>query len=247
MNRRREFRSWLMISALLLLPSLALAEVSVQLDGRGNYKRYWYLTLGRGRAVVWGQVRPRLPQHLLLNPLGDTYGDKAPVIQVSPLTGRPWVVWPKNYGNIRQLAFATWEGARWTEPALVNPGAPLVYDDRDPALAIDAAGTLYLVWWRAEQTAKVYFSTLTERGWTPALLLSNPEVDSRTPSIALDGSTATITYGTPSGPVTMIVEASILVQSGASLMDNPIPPLLGPPSTPGGGDAGTGADFVHRR
>ena len=33
--------SWVTIAALFLLPSVALSEVSVQLDSHGNFKRTW--------------------------------------------------------------------------------------------------------------------------------------------------------------------------------------------------------------
>jgi hypothetical protein len=247
MNRMRGTLPWVVVAA-LLLPSLALAEVSVQLDGRGNYKRYWYLTSGKGsNALVWRQIRPRLPQHVVLNPLGDNLGDYPPAIQVSPATGYPWVVWPKNIGNIKQLAFATWDGKRWTEPSLVAPGVPLVYDDRDPVLAIDQAGGLYLVWWRAEQTARVYFSSLILGRWTPPMAISEAGVEGRSPAIAVSGPTATISYETPTGSVTKSFETTSLLYSAASLMDNPIPPLVTPPPgapgqdpVPGGGGVGGG-------
>ncbi len=241
MNRLRGARSWVMVAALLLLPSLALAEISVQLDGRGNYRRTWFLTAARGRSpVIWEQVRPHLPPSVLLNPLGDTYGDRMPVIKFSPLTGYPWVVWPKNFGNIRQLAFSTWDGRKWTEPSLVIPGVPLVYDDQDPALAIDPAGTEFLVWSRAEQTAKIYLSLLIQGRWAPAMLVSDASVDSRAPSIVLSGAVALITYRTPAGPVTKSYQTLRLVESAASLMDNPIPPLYSPPVAPPGADPTTG-------
>jgi hypothetical protein len=243
MNRLRGTRSLVTVAALLLLPCVALAEVSVQLDGRGHYKRYWYLTSGRGRtAIVWKQVRPRLPHNVLLNPLGDNLGDLAPAIQTSPATGYPWVVWPKNFGNIKQLVYSTWDdkNKQFTEPALVAPGVPLVYDDLAPSFAVDQTGALYLVWWRAEQTPKIYFSTFILGRWTPAQQISDASVDSRAPSIALDGSWATITYRTPSGLVTKQVQTAILIDSPASLMDNPIPPLYGPPPPPAGNEPSGG-------
>lgn len=253
MNRLRGTRSWATVAALLLFPSMVLAEVSVQVDSLGNYKRFVYLTVGKGRtAVVWRQMRARLPQNLVLNPLGDNLGDRPPVIQVSPVTGYPWVVWPKNFGNIKLLVSATWEGTgkKWTEPSLIAPGAPLVYDDLDPSLAIDGSGTLYLVWSRAEQTAKVYFSTMIQGRWTPALLISEATVDGRAPSIVLSGKTAIISYQTPAGPVTRNYQAASLVQSAASLMDNPIPPLFGPPpggdNPSGGGGGGGGHVGIYR-
>ena len=116
----------------------------------------------------------------------------------------------------------------------------------DPALAIDQTGTMYLVWSRGEQTPTIYFSTFLGGRWTPALLISDAGVDSRAPSITLNGTTAVIQYRTPAGPVTRMYEAARLVESGASLMDNPIPPLSTPPSAPPSGPAGPG-DPTHRR
>jgi hypothetical protein len=248
MSKLRGVRSCFTVAALLVLPSVALAEVSVQLDGHGTYRRFWYLSGGKGRsAVIWKQVRPHLPPRVILNPLGDTYGDGPPVMQISPVTGYPWVVWQKNYGNIKQLAYSTWDGRTWTQPALVNPGLPLVNDDLDPALAIDQGGKPYLVWTRAGQTAEIYFSTLIQGRWSPAIRLSDPTVESRTPSITLNGSRAVIVYQTPAGPVTKIYETAILVDSGASLMDNPIPPLSTPPTAPPGGGNPTGVNhFVNK-
>jgi hypothetical protein len=247
MSRLRGIRSWLAVAALVLLPSTVLAEVSVQLDAHGNYKRYWYLVAGRGSSY-WRQVRAHLPPPVVLNPLGDTFGDGPPTIQVSPVTGFPWVIWAKNFGNIQQLVYSRWDGGKWTEPALINPGQALVYSDREPAFAMDQSGRPYLVWVRDEQTAKIYFSTLIEGKWSPAILLSNPEIDSRTPSIALNGRAAVVTYRTPAGPVSLTYETGILVNSAASLMDNPIPPLVTPPPspTPDPGSGGGGADGALR-
>ena len=250
MNRPLVIRCLAFTAALAFLPSVALAEVSVQLDGRGNYKRFYYLTEGKGRnRIVWAQVRPRLSPQVVLNPLGDNLGDLPPVIRVSPETGYPWVVWPKNFGNLKQLVFSTWDAGarRWTDPRPIAPGTPWVWDDLGPDLAFDGFGTPYLVWWRAEQTAKVYFSTLLSGVWTPPLVVSDGGVDSRTPSITLDGTTAIITYRTPSGMVTKKFEAAFLIDSAASLMDNPIPPLNAPPSSPPGGGFSGGTDgFIKK-
>lgn len=246
MSTLRGLRFWFAVAALLVLPSTLLAEISVQVDSQGRYKRFYYLTGGRGRsAIVWKQVRPHLSPQLVLNPLGDSFGDGRPVIQISPVTGYPWVVWPKNFGNIQQLAFSTWDGKRWTEAALINPGIPLVYSDQSPALVLDQFGKPYLVWARAEQTGKIYFSTLIKGQWSPGLVLSDPNVDSRDPSITLTGTTAVVSFKTPAGVVSMKYDTAILVDSAASLMDNPIPPLDVPPPTTDPGGVGTN-DRPHK-
>jgi len=250
MNRLHGSRRWGVVAILALLPSLALAEVSAQLDARGNFKRVNYLVRKKGAVnVIWAQVRPWVPQYVLLNPVGDNLGDLPPVIEISPITGNPWVVWPKNFGNLKQLVFATWDvhGRRWTDALPITPGTPLVYDDLGPSLAFDSAGTPYLVWWTAGQTAKIFFSTLISGVWTPPLLVSDQSVDSRLPSITLRGTTAVITYVTPAGMDTKSFETGLLINSAASLMDNPIPPLNAPPSSPGGGPAGGGDGFLKKK
>src|SRR5262245_46940678 len=235
MRRLRGARIPLTIAAVLLVPAVALAEVSVQLDGRGNFKRLWYLTGGKGRSVIWGQVRSKVAPNFVLNPLGDNLGDRAPVIQRSPVTGYPMAVWPKNFGNIRVLAESSWMGTRWSDIALIAPNAPLIYEDQDPALAFDEAGVPYVVWSRVEQVARVYFSMKYMGRWTTPMPISEEGVVARTPSIAISGKTTVITYQTPSGTLTRSFLTSQLVQSATSLMDNPIPPLLGPELPPGGG------------
>src|SRR5262245_7621185 len=190
------------IAALAILPSTVRAEVSVLVDGHGRFLRVLVLRPSRGEgAAIWRQVRPRIDPRLVLNPLGDTYGDDAPVIQISPATGYPWVVWGKNFGNIRQLVFSMWNGKQWSEPALINPGTPLVYSDTTPALAIDVFGQPYLVWARAEQTGRIYFSTMVRGRWSPPVLISQPDVQSQAPSIVLNGTTAVVTFQTSAGPV----------------------------------------------
>ncbi len=246
MSVLRGIRSWFAIAALAVLPSTVLAEVSVQVDSQGNYKRYFYLTEGKGRsAIIWRQVRPHLSPGLVLNPLGDSYGDGPPVIQISPVTGYPWVVWPKNFGNIQQLAFSAWDGTTWTEPALINPGIPLVYSDQSPDLVFDQFGKPFLVWVRTEQTTKIYFSTLVKGRWSPGFVISDPTVDSWAPSITLNGKAAVVTFQTPAGALTRTYETAILVNSAAGLMDNPIPPLAAPPPTTG--PAGGGGAVQPKR
>ena len=97
MKRLRGSGLWIIVTVLALLPSLALAEVSAQLDARGKFKRFYYLTRKRDlSSVVWAQVRPWVPQYVLLNPLGDNLGDLPPTIDISPVTGFPLVVWQRH-------------------------------------------------------------------------------------------------------------------------------------------------------
>jgi hypothetical protein len=145
-----------------------------------------------------------------------------------------------NEANIKHIGFAYWDGKAWTERRRVTPANPYAYDELDPILAFDFAGNPYLVWWRAEQTAKVYFSTRVNGFWTPPLLLSDPSVDSRNPAIVLNGSTAFVTWETSSGTGGATWDAATLLRSASNLMDSPLPPGLKPPDAPSDGDGGQG-------
>lgn len=227
----------------ILVPVLGIAEVSVQLTRDESFRRVVYLTRSGRSQVVWRQVRPFLPQEVLLNPLGDTLGDLPPVIATNPISGRPWVFWSRNVANIKQVVHATWTDAGWTAPRPVSgetgPIPALPFDELDPAVAFDAAGVPFLVWWRAVPGAgEVYFSTLIGGVFAPPLRLSPEGVDSRRPTIRVEGSRALVTYGTPTGPATTIYETAVLIESAASLMDSPTPPGYKPDSGKGGGDSG---------
>lgn len=220
---------------LLLQPLLAHAEVSVLLDRQGNVRRVLFLT-GKSRRgpVIWGQVRARVPLEAMLNPLGDTYGDLAPTLAIDPITGRPWVAWPKNEGNQKRIMVSVWDGRRWTAPARVALPDPMGYDQLSPSLVFDPAGVPYLVYEEAAPKGRVLFTTLARGSWTPPLLLSSPQVDSSQPTAAIQGSDLMLAYRTPTGPVSLALDASRLVDSAVSLMDSPIPP--GSQSGPGDSD-----------
>jgi hypothetical protein len=238
---------------LLLQPLPARAEVSVQLDRQGNVKRVVYLT-GHSRkgAVIWSQVRARVPLEAMLNPLGDTYGDLAPTIATHPVTGNPWVVWPRNEGNQKRLMLSMWDGQRWTTPVRVATPDLMGYDQLEPKLVFDAAGAPYLVYAEKAPKGRVLFTTLARGAWTPPLLLSRPQEDSSEPATAMQGSDLMLAYQTPAGRVNLALDASRLVDGALSLMDSPIPPGAQPgpddPGVPGGaGPGGRGGPAEPRK
>ena len=239
-------RSILPFLVLSLLPGLALAEVSVQIDHQtGAVKRVFYLVRSRGaRPIVWAQVRPGVPQNQLLNPQGDVTGDLAPVIRLHPQTGNPWAVWPMRVANQYQVGVSYWTGTGWSPTQrIVTAPDPYYYDEVQPSFTFDFAGNPFVVWERAEPTHQILFSTLMGGVWTPPLLLSDPSLDSRGPSIEMDGARARISYATPTGTVTLTYDTTALLSAAASLMDTPIPPghNKGGGDTSGGTDSGGGS------
>ena len=237
---KRRYVAFLVAISMLLLPAIALAEVSVQLNKDGKLKRVHFLTRGEGRSeVVWGQVRKHLPLEVMLNPLGDNLEDGAPHIALHPETGYPWVVWSMNIANQKRIGFATWDGRRWTSPErVVHLPDPMGYDQLDPQLSFTPLGAPILTFWVEAPLARVYFSTLIDGRWSPPLALSDRDVDSRRPVQALEdeGETLQLVYGTPTGTLTTTFSTKTLFQLSASIMDNPIPPGADP--APGEDDPG---------
>jgi len=240
MNRR--YVAFLVAFCMLLLPAVALAEVSVQLDKNGKFKKVHVITQGDGKGrstVVWGQVRKYLPQELMLNPLGDNLEDGVPRIAKHPETGYPWVVWSMNIANQKRIGFATWDGTRWTSPTkVVTLPDPMGYDQHDPQISFTPLGAPLLTWWVEESVARVYFSTLIDGKWSPPLALSESEVDSRRPVHTLGdgGEELQVAYDTPTGSLTRTFSTRTLLEMSLGIMDNPIPPGSDP--TPGGDDPG---------
>ena len=238
---------------LLLLPGIALAEVSGKRHPRTGEVKVFYLTgvRGNGSAIVWTQVRAGLPQRQILNPLGDTLGDLAPVIRTEPVSGLPWVVWPGRVTNIHQIAVSRWDETGWTPRQYVVPSpAPYYHDDINPDLAFDALGQPFLVWERSGSIGTIQFSTLSNGSWTPPLTLSPEGVDSRLPSITVEGTTARIRYLTPLGGwvTTDFETASMLEAAAVNLMDTPIPPgNTKDEDNSGGGGTGGGGDLLKRK
>ena len=245
MLNSRRLQSILSALVLLLLPAIALAEVSGKRHPRTGEVKVIYLAgvRGNGSAIVWSQVRAGVSQREILNPRGDSLGDLAPVIRSEPLSGLPWVVWPGRVTNIHQIAVSHWEGTGWSPRQYVVPSpAPYYHDDINPDLAFDLNGQPFVVWERSGSIGTIQFSTLSNGTWTPPITLSPEGIDSRFPTITVAGTAAKVRFLTPGGWVTTDYETdSMLSAATGNLMDTPIPPgYIGGDVGPGGGGSRDG-------
>ena len=235
-----------------LLPAVARAEVSVQLDRQGNVKRVVFLTKeSGGRTAIWSQMRGRIPLEVLLNPLGDTYGDLRPVIATHPVTGMPWVVWARNEGNQKRIVVSGWEGRAWSAPAAVAQPDMLGYDQIEPQLVFDAAGAPYIFYTEVAPSRRILVTTFLRGRWTPPLLVTDRNVDSASAVVTLNDATFSIDVTTPDGPRRLTLPTSSVLEAASKLMDSPIPPgsqpSPGTPGNPGDNGAGNGDDFIRHK
>jgi hypothetical protein len=214
----------------------ARAEVSAETDYAGRYVRTTVLTSVSAKKVkIWSVQRWHLFSHPL-NPGGDQSGDLLPVIAENPQdAGQPWVVWSRGTGTGYDLAWSRWTSGGWTSPDwLEAPEEASGGDDLDPSLAFSSQGRPYLVWWRNEGgRGHVYLSVFLADRWMPAYPVSDDQVDSRYPGVALlDDSHVRVDYGTPSGRVSRV----LLLVFPTSITDD-IDPMArlngGPPVPPG--------------
>jgi len=238
----------LVSAALLMLPTIAAAEVSVQLDDTGKVKRVFVLMPRRGGAqAVWSQVRTHAPLEQILNPLGDILGDLAPQIRTDPVSGNPWAMWSMNVANQKQVGYSFWTGTAWSVPRrIVTQPDPYYYDEINPSFALDLGGRPYAVWERAESAHAVYLSLMFQGVWTPPLLVSDEGVDTRRPTIELQGSSVVITYETAAGAQRRTYDSIVLLGIATKLMDTPIPPGQDGKGGSGGSDDGGGGDKKRR-
>jgi hypothetical protein len=218
---------------LVLIPAVTRAEVSVQLDQQGRVKRIVYLTRGSGAgSVIWGQVRGRLPLEIMLNPLGDNLGDLAPAIAVNPMTGAPLVVWPQNVGNQKRLVYSTFANRAWTPPVSIVRPDLMGSDQIEPRLLIGSDGVPFLFFTELARPARILFLTMSRGVWTPPVLVSDADVDSRRPAASLLSTDLRLTYATPAGNVERVMSTTLLIEGATSLMDSPIPPGMIPRTQP---------------
>jgi hypothetical protein len=143
-----------------------------------------------------------------LNPNGDSNGDLWPTITEGPSAPHyPMVVWSKFNGANYDIAWSRWTDHGWAPVEWLMDGE-MPGDDLDADLVIDAHGERpYLVWWSDTDSAgKVYFSVYLADNWIPPLLISNPEVDSRYPTVEVVAEgMLKVLYDTPNGTVTQFV------------------------------------------
>lgn len=201
--------------AMVLVPA-SRAEVAAETDAYGNYVRTTILTQSSVRQFrIWRVVRRHMGGVYALNPEGDRAGDQYPAIAESPTDrNHPWAVWSRFNGSDFDLAWSRWLPGGWAPIRRVDdslvPG-----DDLGPRMVFDGGGRPYLTWWREEGgTGRVYLSCFLVTSWMPALLVSDPGVDSRNPRLGVqDDGSVLIEYDAPDGPearvVTLVLPATI--------------------------------------
>ncbi|MDR7589096.1 MAG: hypothetical protein QN210_03910 [Armatimonadota bacterium] len=111
-------------------------------------------------------------------------------------TGRVHLAWygirqsaggrPVAHGGIYEIFYTQLRGGAWTVPEVLSPGVP---DSLNPALAVDAAGRVHVVWFQSDGRAYqvVYRMRAQDGAWTPPGYLTDGEAPSTRPALAVDG------------------------------------------------------------
>jgi hypothetical protein len=198
-------------AALLSVPA-ARGEVRAITDHNGEYRMTRVLahprvvdrSRGAGQALgVWQPVG-RGAGARTLNPSGDRLGDLWPAIAEPQGDGAAWVLWSRDNRGDYDLAWSRWTGRRWTAIDWLYRG--IRGDDLDPSITVDRMGQPYAVWWVDRGgVGVVFFSMYLETRWMVPLVVSDPAVDSRTPSIAIEDPEIVIRYAAEGGTREYIV------------------------------------------
>ena len=196
------------VSVAMLAPA-TYAEVSVETDDAGVYKRTVVRTNQSAKNFrVWGVSR-NVGARLMLNPIGDDLGDLWPTIVENDLDGgRPHVVWSRFDGASFDLVWSRWsDGAGWSDPDWVA-GAAMPGDDLDADLEFDLRdGRPCLAWWSDDGgSGRVYLSVFLSSRWMSPYVVSVEGEDARYPTVdVLDDGTYRVTFETPGGTIVRFV------------------------------------------
>ncbi len=198
-----------LVSFAMLAPA-TIAEVSVETDESGTYRRTVLRTNQSAKNYrVWGVSR-NVGARLVLNPDGDGLGDLWPTIVENELDGgRPHVIWSRFDGTSFDLVWSRWtDQAGWSEPAWVA-GAAMTGDDLDPDLKFDPTdGRPCVAWWSDDGgVGGVYLSLFLSSRWMSPYRVSAEGEDARYPTVdLLDDGTYRVSFETPAGTVVRFVK-----------------------------------------
>lgn len=94
---------------------------------------------------------------------------------------------PVAHGGIYEIFYILSGDGRWTAPEVISPGVP---DSLNPALTVDAAGRVHVVWFQSDGRAYqvVYRMRGTDGAWTPPDHLTDGDTPSTRPALAVDAS-----------------------------------------------------------
>lgn len=206
MSARRAWIVALVLCTGFVLDLGVLAEVAVELDETGQYKRT--VTLGNAsekNVRIWTVVREK-DRTYPLNVDGDANGDLWPTIAENPERGMlPWALWSRFNGENYDLAWSRWNGAAWL-PVQWVASAAAAGDDLDAVVDFDSqdAGRPYAAWWRDQDgSSSVYLSLFLNSRWMSPYEVSEPGESGRYPEIEVrDDGTVDVTYDTDAGLVT---------------------------------------------
>ncbi|MEW5806450.1 MAG: hypothetical protein AB1756_03740 [Acidobacteriota bacterium] len=221
---------------LLILTGSALAEVSVIVDGRGNYISTLLLFKeNKGQPSYWEPVRSGVPSYLMLNMEGDILGDAKPVFTEHPLNRYPWVVWSHFNGRDFDIVYSRWNGEYWIAPAIVHAGEG---DDLEASIAFEPSGILFLAFTKKTETSRIFITAFLNGRWLNPVLVSDPSNNSSNPALIFEQDLFTVAFRTPDG-ITIIDLSDIVSDSCMGIEEGPNPfPENNPNSGTGGSTTG---------
>jgi hypothetical protein len=222
MRFQRGIRFGIAALALAAVTGWVFGEIAVELDDKGKYRHVVILQGMEGQEpIVWRQVRSDSDPMLVLNPRGDEVGDLTPSVREHPGTGMPWAVWSLNDGTDYEIAYSVFNGRQWVVTRRVEEGDN-PHHDLDPVLEFTRGGVGVVAWWRATPVPQVFLSYQVRGAWSPAIAISDPEVDSRHPRLQVRGKDLVVTYETQVGTDSISLSGSRFERtSGATEECNP--------------------------
>ncbi len=221
---------------LIVFTGTALAEVSVVIDGKGNYvKTLLLFNESKGYKYFWEPVRKGIASYLMLNIEGDLIRDGKPSVAEHPFNKLPWVVWSHFNGQDNDIVWSRWDGVKWTTIAHVVQSDG---NDQEVTIAFEPSGIPFVAFTRKGERSQIFLTAFLNGRWMNPLLVSDPSVDSTNPTMIFAPDVVAVVFLTPDGiKVVYLNELPVYDPSDIEEGPNPLPDYI-PDTTSGGYNGG---------
>jgi len=197
MKSRLTYVSLTIFLSLMIVTGSVIAEVSVVVDGKGDYVNTLLLfNKSRGHIYYWEPVRKGIPSYLMLNIEGDLVGDSKPSLAEHPLNKLPCVVWSRFNGENHSIIHSRWDGNVWTAPV---PLFESQNNDIEATIAFEPSGIPFIAFTRKSETSRIYVTAFLNGRWIGPFLTSDPTINCFSPALIFKNDISAVAFITPDG------------------------------------------------
>jgi len=105
----------------------------------------------------------------------DSAADIDPQLSINPAIQQPVIAWSRFDGNDLEIAVASFDGARWSQPKFLTSN---LHDDRESRITVESSGLIHLMWkediYPAPAYCHLYITSMSTNSFGQAEVLYAP-------------------------------------------------------------------------